>query len=401
MFSHGTKSRSFALFDIGDTSIAAGLAVSTPEGVRLLWHVRREYGFQSSIEYERYERTMYATLLEVGMQLTSEGARIASTNGVFSPRGLTVLCIFAPPWFLGSVRTVLRKKEKPFEVTHSVADEVRSELFSTFLSEPETVSWCGVMGNPEPFEECFTKVCLNGYPVFEVQGCMTNELSLTGYIAIVSESIVHKVRDILRRVLPNHDQRMTTSTRLLTGVDARIRAEQGRKVLVELGGQVTGVSFVENGALRGTTTFPHGTHRLLRACVTEANSFEEAYSACGIADKQFGATGAYGGSHHSINEVLEEWHNGLIESVDEVTDGITPPRYAELVADERLRNFYTRTLRLEWKQHGVRRMRSMEGLPFSPQENIPPSVAADHDFRFDLFLRSVDDFIMNTSRYGI
>jgi hypothetical protein len=394
--------RSYALFDIGAASIGVCLGVSTPAGPRCLWSSRLAYAFGHLEEdYTRYERTMYATLLEAGMSLMGEGILAVRTDPSFDIRHLNVMCVLAPPWFLASVQHAQHTREKPFEVTHGLLDSLRSGMFSTFMGSADSKSWRDVMGTPLLLEQRDIEVRFNGYRIASYKGRHTPDVAMRSYLAVVSQPVLEHVEEIVHRVLPNHELQITTSTRLLAqGYHTVAPAGVGRVLVIELGGRVTGLNLISETVLVGTRTLPLGTHHLLDSVAAHAASASEARSALDLALKEAGGVRDDMVLPETVRGPLAAWRTAVEEGVRTLTDGVTPPRTALLLADGTTYPLYANTLKDGLKQPGAKVRHELTVVPYAPPTNTDsrpsngtPSAAgsAVGDVRLQALLTAVDD----------
>lgn len=334
-------SESLALFDIGASSIGVGLAVRTKDATELLWYSRTEYAFERGTDFVRYQKSMYATLLEAGMSMVSDGFRVAKCHPAFSAHALTVRCVLASPWFFGTVREHTTTKTAPFEITHSLSDQVHATMFSTFLEMPSCVSWKEIMGDSEMLEQYDLKVLLDGYPVQTPERKIAHEVTFRTYLALVSQSVAEHVQDILHRIIPNHTVSRTSSTRLFSesiGVAGSPVSPQEDIVLVEVGGQLSSVSLFRDASLVGTGTLPFGVNDLLLSLAPDATTKKDALDAYSLHEKQQQAGGE--SPRASAYEAAGmQWHDAVIQEIINLSAGITIPKKALLVSSELYEQF--------------------------------------------------------------
>jgi hypothetical protein len=382
-----TGAHSYALFDIGASGIGVGLAVCNAKKAELLWYTRMEYAFVRGADPVRYEKSMYAALLEVGMTMVSEGVRVAKHHPLFNVHGLTVTCIMAPPWCLGTVIEQVHSGSKPFEITHGIIDKMHAAMFTSFLDTPECIEWRASMGDPELLEQCDVHVLLDGYPVLTYEKRVVHEFTLRTYMALVTQSVAEHVQDIVHRVVPNHTISITSSTRLFTqsliAADAAKPAEDA--LLVEVGGQVTSVSIVRNGSLCGSRIVPYGTHDLLLAIAPDATTSKEAHDAYTVYLKQRTA------NDHPHSEGYEkagaQWQAALLEEMVILSQGVTLPKKALLSASG-FQEPYTEFLARPTIVPGVRTEQSFDVVlypPISDKNDQKSSLGSNTDERLQFF----------------
>lgn len=349
---HVHDSTSAVCFDISASYVAATIAVVTPTGVRKVWEKRIEHTFDGGTDYSRYEHAMCTALLEVGMSVVSEGLSVARQNPSFSVRDMRLCVAFASPWSLGGVYTGMVKHEKPFEVTTSLLDGVRSELYERFTHEDEYARWYALMGASEVLEVCPEGTWCDGYRVSDPEGCTVKEVQQRVYFTVVSQQVARQVREVLGRVFPNHVPLCMQSTWALC--KKVVVPGTDYAVVVELDGHLTTIVLVRDGAPAGVCIKPFGTSHAVRALAPQAASVQEAIS---VAEHAVG--GGVLGDMSGFQEVLTSWHGAFVEAVTELCDGATPPGQVYLAANNPWFSVYADTIELPWKQPGIRHSRAL------------------------------------------
>ncbi len=343
---------------------------------------------------------MYATLLELGMSLTSEGLAVArDIDRSFNASAMEVAFVLAPPWFYGGVATTVRGEEQPFTVTRQTLDRLHTEGVSHLLSRQDFVSWEDVMGSHELMEHLNQALLLEGYPVQTWEGRTVHEFALTGYYAIASSNVLEQVRTILERVLPHHHPLAYTSTRLLADLyhSALWGGATAQAIFIEVSGQVTTVVTMRKGIMRHVRTVPVGTDIVLRTVAPKAISAKEAESKLELLMGTVGGAGTQGDGHRVSAEArgaLEEWYNAVQEEILAQSDGVTPPELVLLMADSRWHSALIPLLSQPYLAPGVREERSFTVQPCSTfvsasheGDDIPPE--AIRDVRLQVFTHAI------------
>jgi hypothetical protein len=358
MFHFGSSShegRYYALYDICSASIGVGIVFCKEKTVELVWHKRVEFGYHSTDDYNRYVRTMYATLLEVGMKLTSDGFKtVSSQYPSFSARNVEVVCVLGQPWFLGSVITETQSKEKSFTVSSDLLQELQNSGLSKVLEKQESVSWQEVMGTPKPLEVYTDVVRLEGYPVHNYLRRTTNELSVQFYFGIVSTSVQEHIDEVLKRVLPNHEIFFMTATRAFATLEAMYTTKlHQRSVLIEITGEITSVSILKKRTVLGVITIPLGTNHVMKALAPNAVSAEEARGLLDVVRKK-NATSDFEALPPELQETLGIWKDAVTKSINTLGGGVTPPTNVTIVVDTVWYQLYKVSIEKPWEMPGAR-----------------------------------------------
>jgi hypothetical protein len=393
---HGAV-RSYALFDIGASSIGVGLGICSAAGAEVLWYARTDFAFLREQEYVRYEKSMYATLLELGMRMMSEGMSAASRNSQFTVRGLQVTCVLGPPWFLGTVTEETVRQDTAVAVTQAMIDSVHAKMVAAFLETPERASWSEVMGSPELLEQYDLGVWLDGYPVSVYKDQVVREVHVRTYLAVVAQSVNEHVRDILHRVMPNHTVSLTTATRLFVqGVRTHeVCATKRSVVLLDVGGQITNSILIRHGICVGTKTIPYGENDLLRAIAPQAANAKEAHGAYTVYEKQHSMINPQTTHSAEFEEAGTQWQSAVVESLIALSEGVLIPRTVFLSAADfyaPYARFFSKPVRLP----GIRTEQSFEVMRYPTQVvyGVQGTIGTNTDERVLLFMRAVDDSVL-------
>ena len=363
------KEQQYVLFDIGSASIGVGIAVQNGKSVNLIWTKRFEYGYQSNDDYNRYVRTMYATLLEAGMKLTSEGFKEAQAIlPEFSVKQAEVYCLLSPPWVVSSVMFQSMEKEKPFQVSQASITELQNKGFSEILKKQEVVSWQELMGTPAMLEVYHDVVRLEGYEVQAYEHRTVHELSTQSYFSMVSLSIQEHIKEVLERVLPNHVIHFSSSARIFS-VGVHDYFPKRRSIFFEIGGEITSIGCMRQGILTNVTTIPFGTNHILKTIAPNALSAKEARSFLDIFHKKIRSDMSFEVLPENLREALTVWKQAIVLSIEDLFRGVTPPTDMVLLVGNSWYLLYKIALTQPWKLPGVRQVVEMQVQHVHPQKS--------------------------------
>jgi len=332
----------YVLYDICSSNVGVAL-VASQNGVReIVWSKRVEFGYKSVDDYNHYIRTMYATLLEMGMKMVGEGIHVLRERYKnFSAHSLKVFCILGQPWFFGSVTTEVCSRESPFQITQVLLEKMRNDAFLKIVGKQESVAWQEVMGKPKYLEVAYDTVTLEGYQVHSHEHRTTKELSITFYFGVVSESVQEHIEEVLKKVLPNHSITFITATTMFSVLENICRvAKSQRSLLLEITGEMTSVALLEKGILRGVKTLSFGTNHLLKIIAPNAVTFEEAQTSLEIFKKKYTKKDGLASLPHELQDALRTWEENVMSSVHFLLNGKVIPTDTGIVVDPLLYKFY-------------------------------------------------------------
>ncbi len=321
------------VFDIGSSSVAACIAEKDGKKSKIIWSKRIDYLYNDDDDYKHYIRTMYATLLEVGMKVTGEGFLfVKNKKSSFSARNVDVVCVLSHPWFIPSVTLCERKTENKFQVSDTVINKMEEECLKKAFASQEVLSWQDIMGTPIVLESNISVVKLGGYVVNTFKNKTTNNLTMQFYFSIVSDSVQKHIEEVIKRIFPNHDLLFSSSTKVFSNLWTHtLHGESRRSVLVEIGGEVTGVSLVKDGILENVKTVPFGSNYLLKEIAPKSVSLKESLSAVAVLMKKVKTAEDL---PKNIKKLLVDWNKDIVNAVNDVSDGVIPPTGMFVVAED-------------------------------------------------------------------
>lgn len=384
------KEQQYILFDIRSASIGVGIAVfsANSNSMELIWNKRLEYGYKTDVDYNRYVRTMYATLLEVGMKLTSEGFKVAQEKFPdFSVKHAGVYCMLSSPWFMGAVHIETETKEKPFQSSDAVLQELQKRGLSKILERQEIKSWQAVMGTPVLLEAHHDSITLEGYPVQNYAHATVNEMSTQCYYSIVSTSVQDHIKEVLERVLPNHELHFSTSTRVFSSLCAKKGVKNQRSIFFEIGGDLTSLGSVKNGKIINTVVIPLGTNHILKVLAPKAQSVSEAKSAFDLLQKKNTSEISFESLPETVQGALLTWKEQISNSLRTLTHGITPPPDVWMVVDTPWFALYKLALEIPLKKGVIQQNSDMRIQHLSEKTDDKKETLAGSDPRLCAYAR--------------
>lgn len=343
MFSFGAsadKEQFFVIFDIDSASVGASVAVRAKDVTKILWQTRILFGYRSDADFERYVKTMYATLLEIAMRTSSEGIKnVKSLYPQFKIHDAGVHCVIGAPWYFGAVETVEKKAEKPFLVTSEIIDtmldkgaSIIMEPQDNFTSFTSFTSWQDVMGQSAVLEARPDKVTIEGYPIQNFEKREAQHLSVHVYYSFMSVSVKNHLEEIVQKVFANHTIHFSTATHLFAHSEC---TEKKKMVLLEMSEEVTTVSVVKQGVLQGTVMFPSGLNHILRSVVPKADNAHDAQKLLGVLIPKTDAHGLdFDMLAEPLQDALNSWQQSFFEALGAIVKGVTPPLSIAVIVDE-------------------------------------------------------------------
>jgi len=215
------------------------------------------------------------------------------------------------------------------------------------------------MGEFEPLEVVQNKVLIEGYPVRQYEHRTVRELSVQWYIALVSSSVWEHVKEVIQRVLPNHEATFFSSTHLLTTSEVLLPENKAkRSILLEVTGEITSICLKKDNTIRGVITIPYGKDHVLKVLAPDAVSAEEARGSLEVFLKKNMKDMVYDSFPSELQEALSVWHQEVQRGMCELAEGVTPPLLVDLMVDAQWYSIYKLALERSWEMPGVRQLQT-------------------------------------------
>lgn len=391
MFKLGPSSntvRVSVIFDIGSAGIGVGVVVreSSSNSTKLVWHNRIAYGYQSVDDFDRYTHTMYATVLEAGMKAKNEGVQnVKKKHPHIRLEEMDVYCVLNAPWYFGAVQTKKKHGSKPFQITEKALSALTHDAHTKVLDSRQCKQWQEIMGKGEQLEAFIDSVSVNGYPVSAtVKNHFAKDVSIQTYISITPCEVHEHVSEILTKLFPNHNVQHVSSAQLFSGTPIKgcVPIEQKRTIFVEVGGEMTSLYLVTQGAVYSISTFSHGTNHILREVAPQALSAKEAKDAIGLTLKKVGKIHTKEDVPEALRPPLAQWKEEFSRALEVVAGGITPPAHIVVLTNTFWQTLYTAVLNDTFTMPGVRKDVMLHVCPFSKgilskRENVKQNKTTD------------------------
>jgi hypothetical protein len=205
----------------------------------------------AELTLERFENEMNKALAQT----------ITSLSNLHMGAPDRIVVYFASPWFASQVRIAKNARPTPFVVSHSTVNDMIARELKSF--ESEELNGQENTDTLRPIGSKVVQVLLDGKPHNDPIGMSAKELELSIFVSVAPEHTLRMIEDTIVR---KYHASITFSSFLLASfvVTRDFFPHMHDWILVDIGGEVTDVSFVRNGALFQSVSFPHGSNFVLR-----------------------------------------------------------------------------------------------------------------------------------------
>ena len=332
------KSELVAVFDIGSSSVGGALLEMNKSGApKIIYSIREPILLEENINADRF---LFLTLKSFDFV-----ANKIATLGLGAPKNF--FCVLSSPWYASQIRTISLQKNTPFLFTSKFADTLIAKEVALF-EEQHLVKNINVPNKTRIIELKNIETILNGYSTPEPIGQKAKELEMIIFVSIGGEQILLKMEEVVAKHFHSKDIKFSSFVLTSFAVVRDLFADKKDFLLVDISGEVTDISIVKNGILRGSVSYPlghnfmiRGVASLLRSTLSNAKSFISLYK-----DGHAEAS-----TVKKLDKILgklrTEWLKSFQESLVGLSNDISIPSTVFVTADQDLADFFSETIKAE------------------------------------------------------
>lgn len=239
-----------ALLDIGSSRVSGVLIAPTKKNEKLaalpdfppiIFSTNVPVTLQDNLDTGRFLKDVTDAVKQVLQNLI--------TSGHGTPKQ-TIVILSAP--FYASRTSILSKKEiVPFVWSQKLLDSLVKQEVKDFPDH-------------EVLESGVLSIALNGYRVANPFGQTAQEVELSHYLSVASESILKQLRQAITGVVHSTDIRFHSFAFVFFRVLDYLTDDDKNYLTLEFNGEISELSLIWRDALRETVSFPLGENWLIR-----------------------------------------------------------------------------------------------------------------------------------------
>lgn len=251
--------------DIGSASVGAGLVkIQKGQVPKIVVSVREDISFQDALSSARFLLAMNKALDKVLKDLQEKTKRIGNPVHFF--------CTLSSPWFILKTRELKIAKNEEFEVTErelwKFIDEdilkLKDELKVTLPPEDVRI-----------IEKKIIHIRLNGYEIKNPYKQKTSRMEMMVTVGVSSNKVIQSIE---RKINNFFQAKLVHFGAFPVSAFSAIRdifPTDNRFLFLDITGEATDVSRVENDLLMRTVSFPRGKNFLIREISTRLHTVHE------------------------------------------------------------------------------------------------------------------------------
>ncbi|NTV44270.1 MAG: hypothetical protein HGA67_01065 [Candidatus Yonathbacteria bacterium] len=321
------------VYDIGSASVGGAIVLLRPDTRPLIvYATRKEMTFQEAPDSTRLRSALFSAVGSVAQDLEKNGTPLLRplVQGTMRPR--LVSCTLASPWYASQTRRVRKEYKHPMRIKSADIKERAEEEYNAFVGSP-AVQALG-SGDHVLIEQRIIQVKLNGYETGFPEGKDVSSLDMTIVFSVTSADVGNGILEAIEQTFPDCPTEFNTFP--LISFDA-IRAKKqvnGDLLCVDISGEVTDVSLVDDGVLLESVSFPVGKRTMLRDIAhTLGVTNEEAFSLVHLKEEK----GVVGTDTKRVTDALAvataTWSKSFEQVTTSLGEGVPIPGIVYLMSD--------------------------------------------------------------------
>ncbi len=266
MFSLAHKKESVSLLlDIGNGNVSAGLVVCTPDALpRLIYSTTSPILVGKDRDADLLSTAMISQLNNTLTDIMKTGFMFDYWKGKDKKIDAVTVSV-STPWFVSASKHIHITQPKPFFVTERFISDVVDAEQKSFEQE------LGITDDHSnnhlsPLEHAITHTRINGYVLDDSIGKKTSQFDMLVYI---SETPTTLLQDIYKTIFAHthiaHDAIYTHSFPFVCYSALQVVMPfMADYLIMDVTGEVTDITWVSNGSITKTSSFPSGRGFVLR-----------------------------------------------------------------------------------------------------------------------------------------
>ena len=332
------KNELVLVFDIGSSSVGGALFYVQGSGVpKIISSIREPILLEKKFNIDRF---LYSTIKSLNI-VTNK----ICLMGLGAPA--RIFCVLSSPWYASQTRTIKLKKNTFFIFNSKLADSLIQKEISLF--EEEHLAKYKNMGQEVRVIEFKTiKTVLNGYATLKPIGQKAKQLEMTIFISITPEQILGKIEETIHRHF--HSGKIQFSSFVIASFTTvcSIFTEQKDFLLIDISGEVTDVSMIQEDMLRESVSFPMGQNFIIRGVALSLNStLDEVKSFISLYKDGHAEESARKKLEGILSKLKIEWLKKFQESLASLSNSISIPATIFVTVDQDLADFFSETIKAE------------------------------------------------------
>jgi len=324
------------LINIGSASVVGALVSTEDVSSTITATVTTEMAAHADTDLAQFEREMEKAL--AGTLASLAKLRLHSPD--------RVIVYFAAPWYASQVRMAKMSRPAPFVVSKSLLTDMISRELKAFEAEELSGANSGTE-QLRAIESKTVQVKLNGYPSNDPVGLSARELELSIFLSVAPERTLGKIEEIITHEY--HRPVAFSSFLSASFIVARdFFPHQDNYLLIDVGGEVTDVTLVREGAIVQSLSFPLARNFILRTLSTTlGRSISESLALCTLYVEDKLEPSIKDACTNALTQAKDKWLESFQKTLFSISNELSIPDTILLSVGPDIAPWFIETIRRE------------------------------------------------------
>lgn len=331
------------IVDVGSASVGAAIVkLNGSEKPEILGTARTAITFQEELNFSRFTNAMLSALDQT----------LAALGGGKQPRPELCTVALASPWYVSETKQVTYERERAFEVTPELVDDLiaheRSLLVARYDKEEGQDKKKKKEHHVAVVEAQAIGIKLNGYEVDDPYNKTAKHLTLAVVTSIAQAKVIDALKTRIRLAF-YYDEIIFRSFPLVGFTVLRDLVPSVPSFLfIDVTGEVTDISIVRDGTLEDTVTFPLGKNFIVRRITSMMRTTpEEGLSLLRLAQQQKVESGTAAKIDHIFSQTEKDWSHALSSALSQLAASRALPHVVFYTADTDVAGWFGQAIKRE------------------------------------------------------
>ncbi len=263
MFLDNSSSPLKLICDIGSATVALALVDTSKTTPEILFTTKVPMVVQEIFDQDNLEQALVAFFGQA-VKKVSEALHTELAHSAFTHIGSASL-IFSSPWYATKISTIVMQKDEPFLIDERGVEEIVEQEEKKFEKEALSGAYSNLgKRDMHVIERGLIRVKLNGYETASPYLKKVSNAELSVAMSLVPHSLLLSLVTILKDVLHISSTRSFTFPLVSFSAMQTIFPHETDFLLVDIAGETTDISFVEDNIIVGSHSFTLGRNSLIR-----------------------------------------------------------------------------------------------------------------------------------------
>lgn len=262
------------LVDIGSASVGAALVkIKKGHTPQIVASVREDISFQEALSSQRFLAAM-TRALDKALKSLEINTALQPQKSAYLPNAFTqqVFCTLSSPWFILKSRNINVSHANEFEINeHTLDDFINADIEGLKEELGKTLPQKDI----RVIEKKIIQMKLNGYEIKNPYKQRTTQLGMSFVVALSSNKVIEVVEHKIKHFFPTRDVHFGVFPVAVFSAIRDIFPSEKNFLFLDITGEATNISRIENDLLIGSISFPYGKNFFIREISAQLRTVHE------------------------------------------------------------------------------------------------------------------------------